>query len=201
MIAIKDCLPSRLLRSPSDLEVLSIAVGVPVCVTVCVAYVPPGCSTVYAASFLEYIDTLCSTQHLILVGDFNCPDICWPTLSSTASFSPELCDVVFKHNLSQVVHCPTHIKGNTLDVVITDVDDSIHNLHTKLYPEKSDHYLILFDVSLRYLSDTVPSAGSQMVFDFPKADWTTLCSYLYWMQTLVLALTHKMLRQFGLLSN
>ena len=41
LVAIKECLQSKLLPSPPDLEVLSIAVGDQVCLTICTVYVPP----------------------------------------------------------------------------------------------------------------------------------------------------------------
>ena len=49
---------------------------------------------------------------MLVVGDFNCPDIDWPTFSGVSPASSALCDFVF---IIQVIESPTHTKGNILD--------------------------------------------------------------------------------------
>ena len=57
---------------------------------------------------------------VIILGDFNMPDICWSTLTGTSTASNSFCDLLFELNLSQLVKEPTHCKGNILDLVITN---------------------------------------------------------------------------------
>ena len=86
--------------------------------------------------------------------------------------------------LSQLIESPTHIKGNILDLLMTNHNDSIkiltilpHDQSSNIIP--SDHCLITFDTRLytdrRFTSSTSSCA---LVFDFPKADLDGLCSYL-----------------------
>jgi len=63
-----------------------------------------------------------------MVGDFNLPDIDWndsnrPVLKTTRETSLHQLFVYFiiSINLSQAVNKPTHDKGNTLDLVVTNV--------------------------------------------------------------------------------
>lgn len=48
------------------------------------------------------------------------PDINWSLLSGYSDFSKALCGLLFDCNLVQLVIEPTHAKGNTLDLVITN---------------------------------------------------------------------------------
>lgn len=150
-MAIKDTCSSKVLNSPSDLEVLTIDVGLPVSLTICTAYIPPNCSKNYTDNFIQYFDALGETNRLVVVGDFNCPDICWSTLTSTSPFSSQLCDIVFKHNLLQVVSGSTHVKGNLLDLVLTDTENLIGNMQIKDLKEKSDHFMLTFDIRVQSL--------------------------------------------------
>ena len=75
------------------------------------------------------------------MGDFNVPDINWSTLVGSTHFSNQFCDLVFDLNLSQLVDSSTHRQGNILDLVLTNIKDSIHSL-TVL---NRDHQLISFD--------------------------------------------------------
>ena len=43
---------------------------------------------------------------VILLGDFNCPDINWSTMSATSPFSLALCNVMFCLNYVQIVSEP-----------------------------------------------------------------------------------------------
>ena len=104
----------------------------------------------YLFSFLKSTST--SKELLIIIGDFNLPDICWSSLSGQCPRSNLLCDFVFESNLTQLVNFPTHIKGNILDLLLTNNEDLINNL-TVVKDDlclSSDHYKICFQVN--YLS-------------------------------------------------
>jgi len=62
------------------------------------------------------------------VGDFNLPDVCWSSLIGQSPFSNSFCDFVYEHNFSQLVDCPTHVKGNILDLVFTTSESIISDL-------------------------------------------------------------------------
>ncbi len=97
------------ISSPDNLEI-SIHSSQPI--TLCTIYVPPNPDSVQQSSLLSYLSDLSmSNGRLILVGDFNLPDIDWDTLSGTSRFSGAFCDSVPDNNLSQLVDIPTHSKG------------------------------------------------------------------------------------------
>ena len=82
------------------------------------------------------------------MGDFNLPDICWSTLTGTSPFSNSFCDFVYEMNLSQLVIDSTHVKGNILDLVLTNAENFIYDLFIAdslpLIP--SDHCTVSFKI-------------------------------------------------------
>ena len=85
---------------------------------------------------------------------------------------------VFQNNLSQLVHSPTHLKGNILDLVLTNSDELISNVEVipPHHSLSSDHYIISFQLSL--LKSVTPRQKPRYVFDFPKANLSGLCNFL-----------------------
>ena len=92
---------------------------------------------------MNYLTNLASsTDHVIIVGDFNLPDIKWSSLNGTSTNS--FCDFIFDCNLNQLVDCPTHIKGNILDIVLSNTN-FIQNVSVE--PSQlvtSDHFIVSF---------------------------------------------------------
>ena len=116
----------------------------------CVVYVHPSSDISTFKSLLSYLSNLfSSTSTVFVMGDFNCPDIDWLTLCDVSPNSALLCDFVFDHNISQVVDSLIHVKGNVLDLVLTNSIELLHSL--AVFPDKfqySDHFLIKFSVHL-----------------------------------------------------
>ena len=92
----------------------------------------------------KHISDLCSgSSPVVILGDFNLPDINWNTLSGNSSLAYVFCDLVFKLNSLQLIEYPTHIHGNILDLILTNTDDLIQNvivLPHNLCPVQSDHF-------------------------------------------------------------
>ena len=87
---------------------------------------PPNSDSDYLNSLLLYLSNLIiSHNHIILVGVFNLPDVDWDTLTGTSLSSKYFCDFVFQNNL---IHTHTHLKGNILDLVLTNSDELISNV-------------------------------------------------------------------------
>ena len=123
LIAVSDLISSSLIPSPPDLEVITVNVF---ChngpITFCTVYVRPNSEDDYHNQLLSYLYSIVSTmENVILVGDFNMPDICWSSLTGTSTFSNSFCDFVFEMSLSQ-------LSGNILDLVLTNVENSICEL-------------------------------------------------------------------------
>ena len=180
LIAVSDLISSSLIPSPPDLEVITVNVF---ChngpITFCTVYVPPNSEVDYHNQLLSYLYSIVSTmENVILVGDFNMPDICWSSLTGTSTFSNSFCDFVFEMSLSQLVMEATHIKGNILDLVLTNVENSICELSidTSHPLVHSDHHSITFRINSVLPHPKSPS--KRYYFDYSKADFDSLCDYL-----------------------
>ena len=67
---------------PSTLEVITVSIGIHLTVVLYTVYVPPNSSDDYQVSLLNCLTELSSSSaHVIIVGDFNLPDINWSSLT------------------------------------------------------------------------------------------------------------------------
>lgn len=86
-----------------------------------------------------------------LIGDFNQPDVDWACLTGDNPTSSLFCNLIFDTNLTQLVTSPTHLKGNILDLVLTNNDHLIEDTTVSQVMEpfpglKSDHMPITFNI-------------------------------------------------------
>ena len=177
MICVSSSLPSCLIVSHSALDMVSVQLLTSPPITLCCIYIPPNCSSCYFASALNALeDILSNHQHVIIVGDFNLPNINWLSLSSHSPSSGLLCDFLFKYNLTQMIHHATHSKGNILDLLITNIDHLISNIH--ITPSRghisSDHFHISHEVTL---NSHHHQNVSRYVLDYSKGDYDALNAY------------------------
>ena len=83
---------------------------IPIPVVISVIYAAPQLSVNYFNSRRDHLSNLISTcLPIIVVGDFNLPDIHWTTLSGSSTISNQLCERVFELSLIQLIDQPTHI--------------------------------------------------------------------------------------------
>ena len=127
------------------------------------------------------------------------PDICWSSLTGTSTFSNSFCDFVFEMSLSQLVMEATHIKGNILDLVLTNVENSICELSidTSHPLVHSDHHSITF----RICSVLFCLIQKVLQKDIILRQTLTVCVIIYLTSTLKAASILMMWNPFGLLSN
>ena len=106
------------------------------------------------------------------------PEIDWSTLSSSSHYLMSFCDFIFNFNLSQLIDKPTHTKGNILDLILTNASHRIKNINISSPRNalNSDHSIV--DFSLSHSTTPLPETSPRYVFDFSKADYTGLCSFL-----------------------
>lgn len=135
---------------------------------------PPSSPVSYCMDLIPHVCFLPSESHLILLGDFNLPDFCWSTLSLPSISLSHFCDSLFTLNMLQLVHDPTHIHGNILDLVFSNYPDLLSvpsiDSHTP-----SDHYLITF-----FLSASVhhpPPSPPLHLLNYSKADFDSMLLY------------------------
>ena len=96
----------------------------------------------------------------------------------TRSVHNNFCEFVFESNLTQHVNSPTHIRGNLLDLVLTNSPDHVTNLivHPPEYQcATSDHYLITFTTNFKHL---VSTPTTKEVFNYSKGDYNGLSEHL-----------------------
>ena len=102
-------------------------------------YRPPG-------SNMQNSDQLCNMlknmdKHTILIGDVNLPEINW--LDGTSkSRGRKVLETTLEEDLTQLVNFPTHVKGNTLDLVITNCPDKVISISDEGRVGKSDHCIL-----------------------------------------------------------
>ena len=141
LIAVHNSIPSSLVCTPSDFEIVSMKIS-----SSNLIYIPPNCSESYLLSVIHYLSELvCSYDKCIIVGDFNLPDICWSSLTCTTTSSSHFCDFIFDHNLTQHILVPMHYMGHTLDLVITSPTMNISDLSVAhpVQSISSDHMIII----------------------------------------------------------
>ena len=138
-------------------------------ISLCTVYIPPNPSNLYINSLLTYLaDFISSSEHVIIVGDFNLPDINWNTLAGTSPFSIYLCDPKFDYNLVQVEDFPTHIKENIMDTIISNTSFINDVLIEPSHLISSDHFMVLSTVACD--SKPVDQHKAKYIFDFKNAD-------------------------------
>ena len=188
MIAIREPISAATVNilpasATDSLEVISVNLILHKPITLCCIYNPP-CpnNSQVLKETIQYLSALLQStaNPTIIVGDFNLPDINWDNLMATctSTSSSDFCDFIFDNALLQINDKPTHTGGNILDLIITNSENSVNNLtiHSSGHLVLSDHFTLTFS-----LSSTVPSSPHSIckyVYDYPKADYDGLCSYL-----------------------
>lgn len=142
--------------------------------TLCVTYVPPSTTADYYDSlfnfFLHVHHVSCK---IIVLGDFNFPDIHWDVLSGYSPISNQFCYLAFQTGLSQLIDIPTQIHINILDLLLTNLDDNINDL--QIHPDQfllSDHYTVTFLVSVSIVTSS--KSTTYFTFNYSKGEYQGL---------------------------
>ena len=99
MLAISNDFPSRQLSSPPNLEVVTVSVSLVPAVTCCMVYAPPNATVEYHTELTNYLATITSLSNpILIIGDFNMPDINWSTLTGCSAISNNFCEFIFQFN-------------------------------------------------------------------------------------------------------
>jgi hypothetical protein len=96
----------------------------------------------------------------LLVGDFNLPDIDWAR-GEARGRAGEFCEAVRDSLMEQLVDFPTQVKGNTLDLVLTNIPERVDEVSEEGRLGKSDHTIIVTKVNV----------GAAAEDDKPSPDW------------------------------
>lgn len=112
-------------------------------------YYRPNISMLNMAALRNVVEHITNKYHhhsIILVGDFNLPEIDWETrkLKYGAKFKSVHLDfltMLFENRMQQLVTQPTHIHGNILDLICTNNTALVTDIDI-ISPGLSDHYII-----------------------------------------------------------
>ena len=165
----------RLNASRLDLDTLDeefVAVKIAPKVIVC-CYYRPHISLRNIDDLSEIINNICTSfpNHLIiLVGDMNLPGIDWNALEVKANtqykdLHRQFLNTLGANNLNQVITKPTHVYGNTLDLVCTNKASAITSTDV-IEPGLSDHFIVTakINANLKRCTPTLPKAVNIRIF-------------------------------------
>ena len=62
LIALEESIPSSIIPSPSNLEVISVRIEVSIPISLCTVYIPPNPNDIYVSSLLSYLAEFTSSS-------------------------------------------------------------------------------------------------------------------------------------------
>jgi len=133
--------------------------------TIFLVYRPPNSTDM--AGLIKLIQNV--APNTILIGDFNLPGIDWQN-GRAAGRAGEFLEAAEEKFLEQLVDFPTHIKGNTLDLVLTNSSELVSSVAAMGRLGKSDHEMIL----LHLAGGTPPPPPPIQQPDWNKANWEAM---------------------------
>lgn len=151
LLAVSSVIPFRLICAATDVELIIVQIMLQKPIYLCCVYLPPPPNSDSVLAVFRYLSSFVHGDcPLILLGDFNLPDIDWCSLSASSIPSRMFFDKLLLLNYVQLVNCSTHVGGNILDLVITNCCELVEDLsvNENIFTGMSDHYVIQFHVPL-----------------------------------------------------
>jgi endonuclease/exonuclease/phosphatase family metal-dependent hydrolase len=81
-------------------------------------------------------------NNTIIIGDFNLPGIDWKSEQARDAKGKLLLETAVEEGLQQLVDFPTHTKGNTLDLLLTNYPDKVIEVSDSGRLGRSDHCML-----------------------------------------------------------
>jgi len=128
-------------------------------------------------------------KNTLLIGDFNLPDIDWEAGTSSAR-SRAFLETVEDRMMEQMVEFSTQIKGNCLDLVLTNIPERVSDVTEAGRLGKSDHEMLLISLEMDRRGD----CPSKKVTNWRLADWDGIryqVSSVNWTQSLMGKSAHR----------
>jgi hypothetical protein len=104
------------------------------------------------------------------MGDFNLPGIDWDSGTARGPGPETLLEACNDKFLEQLVTFPTHLKGNILELLLTNVPDKFLNVSSEGRLGATDHHMILAEIQI----GNVPQTNSSLVRNWWRADWAAM---------------------------
>lgn len=125
----------------------------------------------------ELEQLFCSIKHasrnqVLVMGDFNYPDIDWDSLNHDQS-SSEFMNLILESYLFQHVSEPTRDK-NILDLVFTSEESMIDNIEVREHLSTSDHNILCWNL----ITKTEISSSNAVRYNFSKGDYSKINKHL-----------------------
>ena len=99
-------------------------------------------SKLFVQEFQDLLDCYISTKDLFVICDFNLH-----FESNSETYATQVKRALKERNLDQLISVPTHVRGHTIDWLVTNAPDLIANL-TVEDKALSDHFLVSFVLKL-----------------------------------------------------
>lgn len=134
-------------------------------------YRPPNQSQELDVEMVKEIETACCNREkdLVIMGDFNFPNIHWDSLSNIDHRSSVFVNCILDNFLSQVVHEPTR-DAALLDLILTSEESLVEEVRVDENLADSDHNIIRF--SLKVVSEPKLQINNEKVLDFRNGSFT-----------------------------
>lgn len=142
-------------------------------------YRSPGSDHIAMQSLHAYMQRNVKGKRLILLGDFNLPDINWRTMQHECLNSETLFDAMLSFNLNQIIMEPTRVQAessNILDLVFLSDHFPSDKHSVEILDGISDHKLIVCSASICAKKSHCHSQKN--VPDFQNADDTSIIDHL-----------------------
>ena len=112
----------------------------------------------------------------IIIGDINLSGIDWANHYADSK-GLDFFNAINDNFMTQMINFPTHVKGNILDLLITDVPETVVNIEDIGRLGKSDHSMILFETTFNhdnsYSEEKIPN-WSKANIDIINQDLTAI---------------------------
>ena len=97
LIGISKDLPSKIYNTPvhNSVEQVTVELLTNPPTLLCCLYIPPNAPQIYYENTIQFITNLPDTQDLIILGDFNLPDIDWYSRTGSTHNSQDICSLFF----------------------------------------------------------------------------------------------------------
>ncbi|MCP4456756.1 MAG: hypothetical protein GY816_01820, partial [Cytophagales bacterium] len=111
-----------------------------------------------------------------VVGDFNLPEINWTEGRSSTQLGQRFIDMFNDLGLTQMINQPTHVKGKTLDILLSNFVGGVESVMVLGRNEicSSDHYGLTFSLKMNFRKKIV----KRKIFNYKKANWEGLTNDL-----------------------
>jgi hypothetical protein len=106
----------------------------------------------------------------VLIGDFNLPSIDWEGGQARGAGPLKILEACQDEHLEQLVSFPTHIRGNCLDLLLTNVPERVEKIESVGRLGSSDHYMLQVEVMVGKQKEM----ATGMVRNWWKADWAAM---------------------------